>query len=48
LYRRFVEKPGEDVTGHTYYSLPSTSPAYTISFEKKLEQWKLIIKLLEA
>ncbi len=29
-----------------FYNLPSTSPAYTIPFEKKLEQWKLVRSLL--
>lgn len=48
LYRRFIEKPGADRFGpKIYYSLPSTSPAYTIGFERKLEQWKLILQLLE-
>lgn len=46
LYSRFIEKPVEQGTAHSFYSLPSTSPAYTITFEKKLEQWKLLLKLL--
>lgn len=46
LYKRFVNKKGEIDTSHTFYSLPSTSPAYTITFEKKLEQWQLLLKLL--
>lgn len=47
LYNRFVKKQGigED---KVFFGLPSTSPAYTIPFEKKLEQWRLLLKLLEA
>ncbi|MEN4761092.1 DNA-deoxyinosine glycosylase [Chryseobacterium sp. C39-AII1] len=29
-----------------FYVLPSTSPLHTISFEKKLEEWKAILKFL--
>lgn len=48
LYKRFVEKPGAARFGvKSYYSLPSTSPAYTIGLERKLEQWKLLLQLLE-
>ena len=47
LYGRFVEKPGESGEVRSFYNLPSTSPAYTLSFDKKLEQWKLILRLLE-
>lgn len=48
LYKRFVEKPGAARFGvKVYHSLLSTSPAYTIGFERKLEQWKLLLKLLE-
>jgi hypoxanthine-DNA glycosylase len=48
LYKRFIEKPGTARFGpKSYYSLPSTSPAYTIGFERKLEQWKLLLQLLE-
>jgi len=46
FYKRFVEKK-EDVPVKPVYYLPSTSPAYTIPFEKKLEQWKLLLKLLQ-
>jgi TDG/mug DNA glycosylase family protein len=47
LYRRFVEKPGDLRYGpKAYFSMPSTSPAYTIGFEKKFEQWKLLLQLL--
>jgi hypoxanthine-DNA glycosylase len=48
LYRRFIEKPGSDrFSPRNYYSLPSTSPAYTIGFERKLEQWRLLLQLLQ-
>ncbi len=43
LYARFIEKPGGDGMTRTFHDLPSTSPAYTIPFEKKLEQWRNII-----
>ncbi len=46
LYSRFVNKKGEIDTSHTFYTLPSTSPAYTINFEKKLEQWRLLLQLI--
>ncbi|WP_312400066.1 DNA-deoxyinosine glycosylase [Chryseobacterium sp.] len=29
-----------------FYILPSTSPLHTISFEKKLEEWKAVLKFL--
>lgn len=47
LYKRFVEKPGlaED-SPRSFYSFPSTSPAYTIPFEKKLEQWKFLLQII--
>ncbi len=43
LYQRFAVK-----RGISYYRLPSTSPAYTLPFEKKLEQWQLVRELLDA
>jgi len=46
LYNRFVEKTGKAESERSFYSLPSTSPAYTIGFERKLERWKLILSLL--
>lgn len=46
LYSRFIEKPESIEAARAFYSLPSTSPAYTIRFEKKLEQWKLLLQLL--
>ncbi len=48
LYKRFVEKPGDNRFGSkSYHGLPSTSPAYTIGLERKLEQWKLLLQLLQ-
>lgn len=46
LYNRYVEKTEEIQAARSFYSLPSTSPAYTISFAKKLEQWKLLLSLI--
>lgn len=46
LYSRFIEKPGEHGVTRSFYSLSSTSPANTISFEKKLDQWRLLLQLL--
>lgn len=43
LYERFVEKRGVITSDKAFYYLPSTSPAYTIAFEKKLEQWRAIL-----
>jgi hypoxanthine-DNA glycosylase len=42
LYQRFVVK--KDLSFHR---LPSTSPAYTLPYEKKLEQWQLVRRLLQ-
>ncbi|NLV36737.1 MAG: DNA-deoxyinosine glycosylase [Clostridiaceae bacterium] len=46
LYSRFVEKRGVVASGKGFYKFPSTSPAYTIAFEKKLEQWQSLLPLL--
>jgi len=46
FYRRFVGETGEGDSPKAFYTLPSTSPAYTIAFEKKLEQWRVLLKLL--
>lgn len=46
LYKRFIKETGVRCQTQTFYSLPSTSPAYTITFEKKLEQWQLLLQLL--
>jgi hypoxanthine-DNA glycosylase len=43
LYQRFAYK--KDLT---FYRLPSTSPAYTLPFEKKLEQWRLVRRHLDT
>ena len=48
FYRRFVRDSGEGGTSKSFYNLPSTSPAYTIAFEKKLEQWQLLLRLLRG
>lgn len=37
-HRYFVKKFGQ-IKGITYYVMPSTSPANTMSFQKKLEIW---------
>lgn len=52
LYQRYVAKKGtmvnNGITGNMdFHQLPSTSPAYTLPFDKKLEQWQLVRKLLE-
>lgn len=47
LYRRFVTMQGIGGAEKEFFVLPSTSPAYTIPFEDKLEQWKLLLKLLQ-
>ena len=36
----FTRMVGTDETKFTYIRLPSTSPAYTLSYEKKLIAWK--------
>lgn len=46
LYNRFVEKTHKCEGERKFYSLPSTSPANTTRFERKLEDWRLILKLL--
>lgn len=47
LYSRFVEKRGVTAPHIAFHSLPSTSPAYTISFKEKFEQWQSLLKLLK-
>jgi len=37
-HKYFLKKFGQ-IKGITYYVMPSTSPANTVSFEKKLEIW---------
>lgn len=46
LYSRFVEKRGLIASDKAFYNFPSTSPAYTIAFEKKLEKWQSLLPLL--
>lgn len=40
-YQFFYKKYGQ-IKGITYYVMPSTSPANTMTFEKKLNEWSLI------
>ena len=41
-HKYFFKKFGQ-IKGITYYVMPSTSPANTMSFEKKLEIWSIIL-----
>ena len=41
-HKYFFKKFGQ-IKGITYYVMPSTSPANTMSFEKKLEIWSTIL-----
>lgn len=47
LFRRFIIKKlkRNDIS---FITLPSTSPANTIKFEQKFEQWKSILQIIEA
>lgn len=47
LYNRFVEKTQKCSCKRNFFSLPSTSPANTTRFDKKLEEWRLLLRLLE-
>jgi TDG/mug DNA glycosylase family protein len=47
LFKRFVSKTLGDINILSY-RLPSTSPANTIKFERKLEQWEKILLTLEV
>lgn len=47
FYKRNIAKTVHSYTNMSFYTLPSTSPAYRIRFEQKLTQWELIAKLLE-
>ena len=40
----FVRMVGLDETKYRYFRLPSTSPAYTLSYEKKLSVWKRVFE----
>ena len=42
-HRYFTKKFGQ-IKGITYYVMPSTSPANTMTFEKKLEIWSTIFE----
>lgn len=44
-YHFFYKKYGQK-EGITYYVMPSTSPANTMTFEKKLNEWSLILSNL--
>ena len=44
-YQFFYKKYGQ-IKGITYYVMPSTSPANTIPFENKLNEWSLILSNL--
>jgi len=46
FYRRLIAKTIPVDVERNFYVLPSTSPSYRIGFEKKLEEWKMIKKLL--
>jgi len=48
LYRRFVTRQGIGGDDKEMYILPSTSPAYTLPFDEKLERWRLLSKLCGA
>lgn len=42
-HKYFLKKFGQ-IKGITYYVMPSTSPANTMYFEKKLEMWSAFLK----
>lgn len=44
-YQFFYKKYGQ-IKGITYYVMPSTSPANTIPFENKLNEWSLVLSNL--
>lgn len=44
-YQFFYKKFGQ-IKGITYYVMPSTSPANTMTFEKKLSEWCLVLNHL--
>ena len=39
-YDLFMRHAGEYLNGRSWARMPSTSPAYTISYERKLAQWR--------
>lgn len=42
-HKYFTKKFGQ-IEGLTYYVMPSTSPANTVAFEKKLKLWSEVLK----
>ena len=42
--RLFMKNCGEYLEGRRWLRLPSTSPAYTLSYERKLAQWRQALK----
>lgn len=42
----FEKEIGLEIVNKKYITLPSTSPAYTIAFDKKIESWKEILNEL--
>lgn len=46
LFHQLVAGKMQLRDGITYHRLPSTSPAHAVSFEKKLQAWKIILKAI--
>lgn len=46
LYDRFVRRKGIGSHITHFFDFPSTSPAYVLAFEKKLERWMLLKELV--
>lgn len=44
-YRLFVKAGGNYLDGRAWVVMPSTSPAYTLSYERKLAQWRQALVL---
>ena len=40
----FLRRCGDCLQGREWVQLPSTSPAYTLSYERKLAQWRAALK----
>ena len=45
-YKIFQKKVGLNFTNIKFYNLPSTSPAYTLTLDKKVESWKELLNEL--
>ncbi|MDP4181400.1 MAG: DNA-deoxyinosine glycosylase [Bacillota bacterium] len=45
LFKKYVSK-SLDAQGLIFHKLPSTSPAYTVGFDKKFDEWKSILNIL--